>query len=494
MSKMNASMGGLRMTDTRVRRIEQQKKHHKRVRLFRIFLALFVIAAFPFLCYMIISLFRKTAVVELSAQNIAILKGEEMPELQVNVRITKDEDAVLDKESGYKATEFVADLKDGKGYTLKCEADPDVEGSYKIEIVLDKELSQKVDDEWKKHLKLTVNDGKFTVKNPVGTWDGDKFKKYDNTYVVSDFVESKAKMYYFNEDGVKVTGWHLINNKTYYFDEEGVMQKNCWKKDGENKYYLGKSGAALTGWQEIDNQSYYFGTNGKMATGEVRIGLSLCKFDKKGNLISKEKSSIDPDKPMVALTFDDGPGKRTGELLDALEKYDAHATFFMLGQKVSSNEKVVRKMREIGCELGNHSYDHTSLTKLDIDGIKDQIRSTNKAIKKATGYEATVMRPPYGAVNDTVKSNVGMPMIMWNIDTLDWKTRDKNKTIEAVLNDVEDGDIVLMHDIHTETIDAAIELIPRLEDAGFQMVTVSELAAAKGEKLKNGGRYSDFAH
>lgn len=482
------------MNDTRVRRIEQQKKHRKRVRLFRIFLTLFVISAFPFLCYLLISLFRKTAVVELSAQNIAILQGEEMPELQVNVKITKDPDAILDKESNYTAEDFVNDLKNQKGYTLQCEADPNVEGTYKIKLLLDNDISGKVNNEWKKHLKLTVYNGSFKVKNPVGTWDGDKFKKYDNTYVVNDFVESKAKMYYFDEDGVKVTGWHLINNKTYYFNKKGVMQNNCWKKDGEDKYYLGKNGAALTGWQEIDNKSYYFGMNGKMATGEVRIGLSLCKFDKKGNLISKEKSTIDPDKPMVALTFDDGPGKRTAELLETLEKYDAHATFFMLGQKISSYESEVKKMKEIGCELGNHSYDHTSLTKLDIEGIKKQINSTNKAIKKATGSEATVMRPPYGAVNDTVKSNVGMPMIMWNIDTLDWKTRDKNKTIDAVLNDVEDGDIVLMHDIHTETIDAAIELIPRLEDAGFQMVTVSELAAAKGEKMKNGGRYSDFAH
>ncbi|MGN1168335.1 MAG: polysaccharide deacetylase family protein [Lachnospiraceae bacterium] len=482
------------MNDTRTRRIEEQKRHRKRVRMVRIILTLFVICSFPFLCYLIVSLCRKTAVVELSAQNIEILKGEEMPELRVNVEITKDPDAVLDKESNYTAEDFVNDLNNQKGYTLQCDADPNVEGTYKIKLLLDDDISGKVNNEWKKHLKLTLYNGSFTVKNPVGTWDGDKFKRYDNTYVENDFVESKEKMYYFGEDGVKVTGWHLINNKTYYFNKKGVMQKSGWKKNGEDKYYLGEDGAALTGWQKIKNKSYYFGTNGKMATGEVRIGLSVCKFNKNGKLLSKEKSSIDPDKPMVALTFDDGPGKRTGEILDVLEEYDAHATFFMLGQRISSYESVVKKMKEIGCELGNHSYDHTSLTKLSIEGIKDQINSTNKALKKAAGSEATVMRPPYGAVNDTVKSNVGMPMIMWNIDTLDWKTRDANKTIDAVLNDVEDGDIVLMHDIHSETVDAVIELVPRLEEAGFQMVTVSELAAAKGKEMKNGGRYSDFAH
>lgn len=430
--------------------------------------------------------------VELSAKNVSILKDEEMPELTVNVKVTKDEDAVLDKEKDYTAADFVKDLKSGQGYTLTCKADPKVEGKYKIKLTLDKDIAEKVEDDWKKHIKLTVKDGTFKVKNPVGTWDGDKFKKYDGTYVTSEFVESKAKMYYFDEDGVKVTGWHLINNKTYYFNKKGVMQKSGWKEKDGDKYYLGKKGAALTGWQEIKGKSYYFQGNGKMATGEVRIGLSICKFDKKGQLVSKEKSSIDPDEPMIALTFDDGPGKRTGELLDMLEKYDAHATFFMLGQKVSSYAAEVKKMKEIGCELGNHSYDHASLAKLDADGIKSEISKTNKAIKKAAGSEATVMRPPYGAINDTVKSNVGMPMILWNIDTLDWKTRDKEKNISAVMDSLKDGNIILMHDIHTETVDAALELIPKIEEAGYQMVTVSELAAAKGEKLKNGGRYSDF--
>lgn len=480
------------MSDARIRKIEELKKRRKRVRMMRIILALFVVCMIPVLCSFVISIFRKTAVVELSAKNVSILKDEEMPELTVNVKVTKDEDAVLDKEKDYTAADFVKDLKSGQGYTLTCKADPKVEGKYKIKLTLDKDIAEKVEDDWKKHIKLTVKDGTFKVKNPVGTWDGDKFKKYDGTYVTSEFVESKAKMYYFDEDGVKVTGWHLINNKTYYFNKKGVMQKSGWKEKDGDKYYLGKKGAALTGWQEIKGKSYYFQGNGKMATGEVRIGLSICKFDKKGQLVSKEKSSIDPDEPMIALTFDDGPGKRTGELLDMLEKYDAHATFFMLGQKVSSYAAEVKKMKEIGCELGNHSYDHASLAKLDADGIKSEISKTNKAIKKAAGSEATVMRPPYGAINDTVKSNVGMPMILWNIDTLDWKTRDKEKNISAVMDSLKDGNIILMHDIHTETVDAALELIPKIEEAGYQMVTVSELAAAKGEKLKNGGRYSDF--
>ena len=302
---------------------------------------------------------------------------------------------------------------------------------------------------------------------------------------------SKGKTYYFDADGNKAVGIHKIGGGTYAFDKKGVMQTG-WQKDDNGKYYMGENGAALIGWQEIDGKTYYFSADGKMATGKQKVGLAECEFNKKGELVSKKESSIDPKKPMVALTFDDGPGKRTGELLAQLEKYNAHATFFMLGQKVSSYPDVVKKMKEIGCELGNHSYSHKNLAKQSVAGITDEVGKTNSNIAEITGEGATVMRPPYGAISDTLKSTVGMPMILWNIDTLDWKTRNAQKTIETTMNNVDDGDIILLHDIHTESVDAALQLIPKLQEAGYQLVTVSELAAAKGVTLENGGRYTDF--
>ncbi len=152
----------------------------------------------------------------------------------------------------------------------------------------------------------------------------------------------------------------------------------------------------------------------------------------------------------------------------------------------------MKKMKKIGCELGSHSFNHPNLTKMGPDAIQKQMNDTNDKLEEAAGSKATVMRPPYGAINDTVKANVGLPMILWNIDTLDWKTRDAKKTVDTVMKQVGDGDVILMHDIHSETVDAALDLIPRLEDAGYQLVTVSELAAAKEKKLKNGGKYTDF--
>ena len=197
---------------------------------------------------------------------------------------------------------------------------------------------------------------------------------------------------------------------------------------------------------------------------------------------------------MIALTFDDGPGPRTSELLNQLKKYNAHATFFMLGKNVKLYPDAVKQMLKDGNELGNHSYDHQQLTKIDGAAVKKEVDDTNRNIKNICGSPATLLRPPYGAINDTVKSNVGMPMILWNVDTLDWKTRNTQSTIDSVMKNLKDGDIVLMHDIHSQTIDAALELIPKLEEEGYQLVTVSEMAAAKKQDLKDGTAYSDFTN
>lgn len=397
----------------------------------------------------------------------------------------------LDKKKGYSVADFINELRAGKNYEISTDAKTDTEGKYKITIKMNSDIQKKLENEWKHKVRLTVEGGTFVVTNPTGTWDGDKFKKYDGTYVMNDFVVSKGKTYYFDADGNKVTGKQTINNVTYFFNKDGVMQTG-WKKTDDGTYYLGDNGAAVIGWQTIEDDDYYFDNSGIMATGEVQVGLVKCTFSKKGKLKSKGDVNIDASKPMVALTFDDGPGERTGELLAQLEKYNAHATFFMQGKNIPGKEDFVKKMKEIGCELGNHSYDHPQLTKLSADKIANQMGTTNDLIQQAAGSTATVMRPPYGAINDTVRSSVGLPMILWSIDTLDWKTRNAQSSIDTVMNDVQDGDVILMHDIHTESIDAALVLIPKLEEAGYQLVTVSEMAKAKGVALQNGEKYVDF--
>ena len=301
----------------------------------------------------------------------------------------------------------------------------------------------------------------------------------------------EGKYIYFDADGNKVTGWQTIENALYCFDEKGIMQKSGWITTDDGRAYLSDDGKALSGWQTIDGKEYYFDSKGIAATGELKLGLEKCKFSESGELLSKEKTEIDPGKPMVALTFDDGPGPRTSEILDQLKKYNAHATFFMLGKNVKSYPDAIKQMLKDGNELGNHSYDHQQLTKIDAEAIAKEVNDTNENIKNICGSPATVLRPPYGAINDTVKSSVGMPMILWNVDTLDWKTRNTQSTIDEVMRNLKDGDIILMHDIHEPSVQAALKLIPDLVSQGYKLMTVSELAAAKNVTLQN-TTYSQF--
>ena len=152
-------------------------------------------------------------------------------------------------------------------------------------------------------------------------------------------------------------------------------------------------------------------------------------------------------------------------------------------------------MNALGCEVANHTYEHKYLTKVGDSGIRSQVGLTNQKIAEACGVTPTLVRPPGGFYNqaslDTLGS-MGMAAIMWDIDTLDWKTRNADKTVAAVLNHVKDGDIILMHELYGATGDAVARIVPELHKRGFQMVTVSQMAAAKGRSLEAGKLYSSF--
>lgn len=431
------------------------------------------------------------ACITLKVEDVSIVQGEETPVFTAKAVCQEDAAFILDEDTGFTVQDLVDEMNQGTGYTLECDADGSREGSYRVKAKLTSQIVNSLNLEWFGKVRIDVKDGKFQVKNQYGEWDGDKFKRWDGNYVMNDFVVYHDNTYYFGEDGEFATGWQSIGGAVYFFGKKGIM-KTGWheEKDG-TKYYFGENGTLSVGWIKVDGEEYYFDPEGKMLVGEQQVGEKKCVFAKDGRLMFAE-NSVDPEKPMVALTFDDGPGPRTDELLDALEKNNAHATFFMLGQRAVQYPDTVKKMAEIGCELGNHTYDHASLAKLDGGGVRKQVEDTNSAIADAAGQPATTLRPSYGAINDTVKKNVGMPMILWSIDTLDWKTRDAQATIDNVMSSVGDGDIILMHDIHTQTIDAAIALIPKLTAAGYQLVTVSEMAEARGYTLENGEKYAEF--
>ena len=202
---------------------------------------------------------------------------------------------------------------------------------------------------------------------------------------------------------------------------------------------------------------------------------------------------IYPDKPMVALTFDDGPYTRsTIPILDTLTEHNVVATFFVLGNRVSTHKEIIKRMHVEGNEIGNHTYNHSMLTSLSREKARYQIEKTQSAILEVIGSEPKIMRPTYGSYNNKVKSIVDMPMILWSVDPLDWKIQDAEKISNHILENVKDGDIILLHDIFVSTAEAVEILVPELINRGFQLVTVSELYEIKDIALTVGNIYSNI--
>ena len=204
---------------------------------------------------------------------------------------------------------------------------------------------------------------------------------------------------------------------------------------------------------------------------------------------------IDPNKPMVAITYDDGPGGESeAKILKYLEEHGAVATFFYQGYMLKYSPETAKKAAEIGCEIGNHSWDHPQLSLLSKKQIARQIDRTNDRIEEVVGVRPELIRPPYGDYNKKVTNVVKskeMSAVLWTIDTRDWESRDAKKIVKSVKSVKNlDGKIILMHSIYGSTAKATKKLLPYLEKKGYQTVTISELIKYKtGKTLKPGKVY-----
>ena len=306
--------------------------------------------------------------------------------------------------------------------------------------------------------------------------------------VLQGLIRDENGHLFYYKDGVKIKNtWKAVNGSKYYFGKSGKAYVGK-RKVGKATYYFAVNGKRKTGWRTINGKKYYFSPkNGKMVTGKKTISHYLCYFSEKGVLLRK----IDKNKKMVALTYDDGPSIYTPRILKTLKENNSVATFFVVGNRVPMYSDTVKKAYDMGCEIGNHTYEHKSLPNLSETEVKRQISKTNKEVKKAIGEKPVIMRPTGGATNTNIKKWVGMPSIIWSVDTLDWKTRNADSTRRAVLNRVKDGDIVLMHDLYSATATASETIIPELVRRGYQLVTVSELAECRGG-MKDTGAYHNF--
>ena len=349
-------------------------------------------------------------------------------------------------------------------------------------------------EEFTSEKAVTDNNDNFTDDSSVklyGTTSSGSSESTDGGPALSSDISPEASEGKWASSG---SSWmFLVDDKPY----------TGWFTDTDGKqYYMDKAGIVQTGWTDIGKKRYYFDMDGILQTGTVKIGKKTYELDTDGSLkgyTPKKKTSgksgssdASAAKKSIALTFDDGPSSFTNRLLDCLEKNNAKATFFMTGTEIASFPDEVKRMKKLGCELGNHTYDHTELTTLSFDEISSEVDKVNEQLINLTGEGASVVRPPYGSVNDTVKSAINLPLILWSIDTLDWKTLNAESTVEEVMNNVTDGSVILMHDIFSTSVDAAEILIPQLIEKGYQLVTVHELAALHQTELSTGVTYSEF--
>lgn len=201
---------------------------------------------------------------------------------------------------------------------------------------------------------------------------------------------------------------------------------------------------------------------------------------------SDEELVLDPNGKYVALTFDDGPcSKVTPKILETLQEFDAVATFFMLGSQVEYYPALARKVADNGHEIANHTQNHKDLTMLHPSVIRQEIAISSQKIYEATGRVPHLVRPPYGAYNETVIQIAGEnqeSIILWSVDSLDWKSRNAKAVNDKILNSITPGSIVLMHDIHPSTADALPELLSILKEKGYEFVTVSQLLSLQNRQ------------
>ena len=235
------------------------------------------------------------------------------------------------------------------------------------------------------------------------------------------------------------------------------------------------------------------------ADGEIKITIpyeeinDLLKEEYRNTSKEEEVVSIIPevrdltkyqDKKLIAFTFDDGPSEtNTNYLLDNLDKYDAKVTFFVLGSRVNSNKETIKRAYLEGNAIGSHTYNHRNLNLLSDVALMDEVKKTNEAIKEVIGTSPTLLRPPYGNLTDHGKELANMSIILWNIDPLDWKYKDKNRVANEIIEHAHDGAIILVHDIYKSSVEGALLAMEELQKQGYAFVTINEMAQLRGIKL-----------
>lgn len=190
----------------------------------------------------------------------------------------------------------------------------------------------------------------------------------------------------------------------------------------------------------------------------------------------ENSSPEDREVRTAALTFDDGPHPVwTPLLLDGLKERGVKATFFLMGENIPGNEEIVERMVREGHLVGNHSYRHEQLTREGLEQVCQSFEKTGQMIEEIAGIRPEYARPPYGDWNEELECRTELTTVLWDVDSLDWSDKDRRRITDKVCREIEDGDIVLMHDIFQSSQEAALDIIDRLSADGWRFVTADEL-------------------
>ena len=306
-------------------------------------------------------------------------------------------------------------------------------------------------------------------------------KESNNGALKPDNVENKDDGTGAKQEGSK-QGITESGNKESENSESGTTEPGDVNPEGSGQ------GITESGNKESENSGS--GTTGPgdvnpEGSGQEDANLEVVPSDE-----GEGEEEPDADTPVVALTFDDGPfTKVTNRIMDVLLEYEAGATFFVVGSRLEMYSDTLKRLYENGFEVASHTWSQKNLNKLTEKQITKEITRTLDGLKKYIPVENVLLRPPYGSADETVRGLAKTALINWSLDSEDWKSRDAEKIIEHVLDTVQDGDIILMHDLYECTAEAVEYLVPELIERGYRPVSVSELFRIKDIPLEEGILY-----
>ncbi len=284
--------------------------------------------------------------------------------------------------------------------------------------------------------------------------------------------------------------WNKVS-KLLYLKYPEFIASSLENHDKTNSYYLKENELIIYYYDYVVEPEPLEELSLHVNYNEIKPYLDITvKLD--NTYENEDGSKIDVNKKLIAITFDDGPGVYTSNLVDTLVKNKASATFFMLGKNIKNYKDTVLKVHNMGMEIGYHSYNHKNFKRQKLDDIISEFNESNEVLKSITGEAFHLIRPPYGSINNEIKEALDATFILWNIDTLDWKYRNSDYLTNYVLENAKEGNIILFHDIHKTSVEAIEKLLPALYVNGYQVVTVSKLAEAFNTNLEKHKTYRLF--